>query len=451
MKLVSRQPDFNRAFRTSRAFENAMATYRAAKHPRATPELVALPDESVDVSEMSVIPGGLSVREQSTRMLEAAGTRIVSEHEGRVQRMLLTVPKPWSPHAVDLREARHFETLIARLGPAVEYVVVGGGYQRTTVESWLTRAGVPLSQLTFIESPFDFTIWAQDAYVALADQSDNVVLCEGVAFLRGDDMTIADDIAAQSNIAAVPSYLYFQGGNVLGGEALTLLGYDYVARNIGRFGLRTVADVLARFEGIFGTPVLALGGEKSADQRWLRQGILSGRGLQPIFHIDMYVTPTGVMGEDGKEIVFLGRPRKAYEVTGRRSDVPWLNDLRYDEFFDETACQLAAKFDVRTLPLWLTYGTLQGVPGEARYYNLTWNNAIVENDGETRRVLLPSYSEDAEEYGVDGGVRRELEAAAEAAWKAIGFEVQFMDGLEDLAFAAGSIHCMTKTLRRTRR
>jgi hypothetical protein len=162
----------------------------------------------------------------------------------------------------------------------------------------------------------------------------------------------------------------------------------------------------------------------------------------------MYVTPTGVVGSSGKPIVFLGRPRKAKEITGHFSNVRRLDNDRYDRFFDETAEQLAQRFEVRTLPLWITFGDLRDPELERKFYNLTWNNALVEHTSTTRRVLLPSYSGDAKEFGVDRAVRRDLEQAAEAEWKRIGFEVTFMDGLEDLAYGDGSVHCMTKTLRR---
>lgn len=455
MKLPIRQPDFNRTFPTSRSFENTIAKFHATKDAPATHEFVPLPEESVDISAVAKtasIPAGLSVRVHSTRMLEVAKTRIVSEHEGRVKKLLLTIPKPSGVEPVDAREARHFETLIGQMGPDIDYVLVAAPEQRSTVENWLQTSGSALAKLTFVDSPvFDFTIWAQDAYVALIDHAGNSVLCEGIAFPRGEDMTVADDIAAQTNIAALPSYMYFQGGNVLGGDHLTLMGLDYIVRNVTRYGLATISDVIERFELIFGTPILPLGGERSASEEWLRKGILSGYGLQPIFHIDMYVTPTGVVGESGKEIVFLGRPRKAHEVTGRWSDVKELNNDRYDRFFEQTAAQLASRFEVRTLPLWITFGDLNGRAPRERFYNLTWNNAIVENDGDQRRVLLPAYSQDAGEFAVDAAIRQELESAAAAEWAALGFQVLSMDGLEDLAYGSGSVHCITKTLRRAHR
>ena len=129
--------------------------------------------------------------------------------------------------------------------------------------------------------------------------------------------------------------------------------------------------------------------------------------------------------------------------------MPALDNSKYNSFFDETESALAARFEVRYLPLWITAGAL-GDPADIRYYNLTFNNCIVQNSADTKRVLLPYYSQDAAAYGVDAHVRLQLEEAAGAEWKKLGFEVVWMDGVEDLAFNAGAVHCITKTLRRAK-
>jgi hypothetical protein len=459
MNTPIRRPDFKAYHPTRESFQEAVAEFTAKVDAPRTHDKLAPVAETVDLDEIrrtNRVPRGLSARMLSNKILEAAQPRIVSECHGSITRLLLTVPKyrGYAGKVVDPLYERHFKTLLSRLGDRIAYVIVAAPNQWTSIQKWLAAAKVSPGDVTFVASPrFQFTIWAQDAYVALRDSSGGAILCEGISFPRGEDMTIADDIAAQSDIAVLHSYLYFQGGNVLGGEKVTLMGMDYVMRNTKRFRLDTVADVLDSLERQFGTPILPLGGRRSADYEWLAAGKLSGYGFQPIFHIDMYVTPTGVTGAGGKEIVFLGRPRKAKEVVGRWSDVRGLDNNKYDAFFEETAEQLATQFEVRTLPLWITYGNLRNPRFyyrfyEAKYYNLTWNNAVVESEGTTRRVLLPSYLEDARRYGVDPRVRKALEQAAAEEWKKLDFEVTFMDGLEDLAWGDGSVHCMTKTLAR---
>lgn len=391
------------------------------------------------------LPAGFSPRNLGQPLAQQVGGRIVSEHDGLIDTLLVCVPR--HSRGVDPMDARHYAALFAGLGAEVNYLVVCGPGQQNAVRHLAAGAGVPNERLDFVLSPrFDYSIWAQDAYVAINDAQGRMILCEGISFPRYEDMTVADDVAAQSEVSVLQSYLYFQGGNVLNAGGLTMIGMDYVHRNTRRFRLPDRDSVLQEFSRLFGTDVLPLGGRASGQYAWYADGRLSGYGQQPIFHIDMYVTPTGVTGRSGREIVFLGRPEAARRAVGRWSDVPELDNGRYDAFFDETEEALQQHFEVRHLPLWLTAGTLGY--DERRHYNLTFNNCLVQNAGEVRRVLLPSYAQDAATYGVDADVRHRLEDAAAAEWRRLGFEVSWMDGLEDLVYSAGAVHCITKTLRR---
>jgi hypothetical protein len=392
------------------------------------------------------LPKGFSMRNFGLEIAKNISGKIVSEHEGMIDFMLISVPRDNKP--IDFLDARHFSALFKGLGTWVKYVVVCDPKQQKSISDLAAAAGIPANSLTFALSPrFNYSIWAQDAYVAINDPAGTMILCEGISFTRVEDMTIADDVAAQSDVSVLQSYLYFQGGNVLGSGSTTMIGMDYVERNTRRFRLPDIDAVKDHFSQLFGTDILPLGGRKSGEYPWYAAGKLSGYGFQPIFHIDMYVTPTGILGASGKEIVFLGRPEAAKNAVGKYSDIPELNNPKYNSFFDETEAILATKFEVRYLPLWLTQGTL-GLPTDPRYYNLTFNNCIVQNTAAVKRVLLPSYSQDSADYGVDEQVRKQLELAAENEWKNLGFEVAWMDGVEDLAFNSGAVHCITKTLRR---
>lgn len=379
--------------------------------------------------------------------------RIVPEGTGRIAKILLTVPKFLNDRnqPSKFRYARypdHFSRLLSTFGKSVHWVIVSGDRERPFVDQWLTQAGIPPAVVSHVHSRFDYTIWAQDPYLALQD-SCHEVLCEGVLFTREDDMTIADDVDAQvAQILASQSYLFFQGGNVLGGTDTTLIGVDHVLRNTKRFGMQHQPQVLEYFRKLTGTKVLPLGGLKSGNERWHGADILSGHGFQPIFHIDMFVTRTGVRNQDNKEIVFLSRPRAAYDVVDKWSEEPYLDDESIDRFFDETHQQLACHFEVRELPLLSTRGDLGGNEEFVRYYFLTWGNALVEAYGATRRVVIPSFVEHAKTFGLDVKVREKLQQHVVDQWKALNFTVNVIDGLEDLAWGDGSIHCIAKVLAR---
>jgi hypothetical protein len=85
----------------------------------------------------------------------------------------------------------------------------------------------------------------------------------------------------------------------------------------------------------------------------------------------MYVTPTGIPGRGGKPIVLLGSPAAAKKVAGHWNEAGVANGEVYDSFFAETERQLATRFDVRKLPLWLVRGNLSQPSWETRYYVLT--------------------------------------------------------------------------------
>ena len=389
--------------------------------------------------------------------LPHAPLRIVPEATGRITRVLVTVPKFLDKHDKPLmfryeRYPRHFKRLFAAVGPKVDWVIVSGDREWRFVKQWLAAARIPNRRVTRVNSPqFNYSIWAQDPFLALTDGAFDI-LCEGVLFNREHDMTIADDVDYQvANIVATQSYLFFQGGNLLGGTATSLIGADYVVRNTKRFGIETEERVLEFFRKLTGTEVLRLGGTKSGDYEWHRDGIFTGHGFQPIFHIDMFVTPSGVTNDEGREIVFLSRPRAAFDVVGKWSEVHYLDNERIDQFFEETSQQLARKYDVRELPLLSTRGDLGGNEEFVRYYFLTWSNALVEVTQKKRHVILPSFVEDARRFGLDPDVRRALQKHVEKTWATLGFDVTVIDGLEDLVWGDGSIHCIAKVLARSSR
>lgn len=408
------------------------------------------------VSATQGMPSSFNIRNYSDFLMESMNSRIVPSCHGKIERILITVPTARDAAGnigVSDRHARHYRSLISALSDSCSYLVLCHPNNQAGIQRWFDDEA-PAASVAFSLSPrFRYSIWAQDAYVGLSDASGSQILAEGVSFPRYEDMTIADDIASQDTVSVLQSYMYFQGGNVLGGPEKTIVGYDYIWRNHTRAFLETTEKVLARYGGIFGTDIIPVGGRNSLDLELLEKGVQSGYGLQPIFHIDMYVTPTGVIGDSGKEIVFLGRPKEAHRITGRWSEEDEFNSDRYDRLFDETEQQLSDHFEVKYLPLFLTKGDLAGYYSSSEFYGLSFNNVVIEcyDDGgnPVRNVILPIYSEDSGLFGTDAGIRRDLEDAAEEAWQQIGYTVKRMDGLEELAYGLGSVHCITKVLKRT--
>lgn len=457
LNIPSRRPDFNKIFPTRQDFETTYASVRklVAEDSPSRPKWTS----TFDAKQLSRAP--LSPRDLSTLQLLAAGSKIVPSAHGRITQILFVIPNEFvqAEHAMqnlnDVLIDRHFRTLLGHLSQDKErrYIVVCKPFQVDVTRSWFEKKEIPATQVSFVKSPhFDLTMWAQDAYVALTlPKQTRPVLSEGISFPRNEDMTIADDIAAEGHIDVAQSRLYFEGGNILGGPCKTLIGYDYIWRNLTRFGMGNEEQVKTKFHELLGTEIISLGGEDSCSFDWLRRGMLTGYGNQPIFHLDMYVTRTGIIDETtNKEVVMLGRPKVAADVARQSRDCIVSPDA-YDHFFDQTERQLKeACFEVKYLPLVLTHGDLGGKTLRPKFYYLSFNNVVIENYGKTRRVIMPTFRKDCGTFGgLDRTLRAELAAQSQQAWCELGFEVMLMDGLEDLAYGDGGIHCITKVLQRS--
>lgn len=446
-KLVSRGPKYEQEFPSKQALDAALSARKIVAQKIVDLESLATAEAMPTLNPFRV----LSTPEEETKIL--------SETEGRIEAILLTVPpflgpdgKPDENNPVDPREDRHFARLLKILGPNRDYIVVCHYYQEDRVKKWATDAGIDVDKnVCTVLSVWANTLWAQDAYIALSSTNeDNPILCEGIIFNRNDDMSIADDVAAQAPLTARSSVLYFQGGNILSSHGRTLIGRDYVFRNTGRKGTMDESQVVEAFAKLVGTEVKSLGLDNPLPRRAM--GILSGI-FQPVFHIDMFVTLTGVVGDLGKEIAFVGRPKIARDLLGLPPGT-----FDFDEYFAQIAKKLEdIGYEVRSLPLLVEYGDLNGVAPERTFYHETYNNALVENykDGSgnwIRNVFLPLYGnpDDAIKYDFDLASRQTLDAYAKQCWEDLGFTVYSMDGLEDLAWAKGSIHCMTKVVRRSK-
>jgi hypothetical protein len=278
----------------------------------------------------------------------------------------------------------------------------------------------------------------------------NTVLGEGICFIRDHDMCVADDLFCQSDILTKMTHLYFQGGNILQAGDHVIIGRDYIVDNSGRIFLETDEKVIQEFEFLLGYPVINVGTEEIIPYE--HRKYMGGGVFQPIFHIDMYITPTGVKGKDDKEIVFVASPALARMILDQQT-----RETDFDRYFDQAADQLSAYYEVRRLPILPT----TFVTSRRKYYYLSYNNAIVESYTENgklhRHVYLPTYRQDVEtfqadkdfeEYNGDADGYQKLDDAAKTIWESIGFKVYQMDGLEDLAMSWGSVHCIAKTLKR---
>lgn len=385
-----------------------------------------------------------------------ANTRIVNDAKGKIENILLTIPAYYNVRkpnrTVFEPDERTIRTLLKHLSQHPRrYTVLCQVNQATEIEKWFRKLNIPEENYEICTSVFNYSLWAQDAYLALHDEKENIILGEGICFTRDHDMCVADDLSCQTDILTKMTHLYFQGGNILQAGKHVIIGKDYIVDNIGRIFLEDEEKVAREFELLLGYPVINLGTSQIIPYEHRRY--MGGGVFQPVFHIDMYVTPTGINGKDNKEIVFVGSPALARMLVDQHG-----HEKDFDEYFDQAADQLSAYYEVRRLPLLPT----SYLTDYRKYYYLSYNNAIVESYNENgvqhNHVYLPTYRQDVEhfktdrdfeEYHGDELVYEKLDEAAKKIWESIGFTVFQMDGLEDLAMSWGSVHCIAKTLKRS--
>jgi hypothetical protein len=193
-------------------------------------------------------------------------------------------------------------------------------------------------------------------------------------FQRAGDALIADAVEEYTDIQASQAPLIFQGGNCLIGDDFWFLGTDYFADSIAllRRGRAPVelpegTDLAGAVRRLFhdyvdaGRRLVLVGTRKPIavpDFRGRREGeeyfldLPSGGtgAFQPIFHIDMFVTPVG--REDGRFVVLVGDPAQADELLGTTS--PYA--LR--EVYDQLAGTLPRPASTCAATRWST-----GAPG----------------------------------------------------------------------------------------
>jgi hypothetical protein len=249
---------------------------------------------------------------------------------------------------------------------------------------------------------------------------------------------------------------------VVSDEVHVLIGENTIQHNARELGASPV-DIVLRFEQELGRRVLVV-----------------GPFPQPVAHIDMVITPLGdgrlVVADPGagarlaeRELAahpeavaafesycegrFFGDPRirelplrdggtsEAPELAGKTREMA-ARSRALAPILDGIAASLAqAGYRVDRVPF--LFGGPESRPPDAAedanraaYPMLTYNNVLIESDVDGNVVYLPSYGWPA------------FDAAAQEAWRSIGFEPRPIEGLATSAMYGGSLRCAVKVLSR---
>lgn len=388
--------------------------------------------------------------------------RIVSSAHGRLERLLLTYP-----HYAEgeLSLAATYGDLLRLLPATCELVILCHPRVAGDLDRLIERER-PGHRPTVIPAPdyLSFSVWAEDGYVAVTDVGTDpprTFLVEPFSFPRYGDGLVADLVAEATDIQATQVPLYFQGGNVLAGDDFVLVGADYLTETLAVWRdyrpvlpgpeplARQVGDLFRNsFRADHDLHFLGLRRPLPQDllvprpvvvdgEDWIEDVGAGAGSLQPVFHIDMFVSLAGRDPRSGRYRVLVGSPAAAAELLGER-----LPDHALAPAFDEIARRLRRLgFDVIRTPLPRVH---VDYPDERvrQWYFATSNNCLVEIDGDRRTVWLPTYGH---------GPWEALAATDEAnrrIWEELGFEVVALGDFHPFAQNLGALHCIKKYLAR---
>lgn len=391
---------------------------------------------------------------------EPVKPRIVSSAHGSIDHLLLTYPRYVQGEAS--YEAAYSD-LLAKLPKRTEVTVFVHPEVEADLRGVIDRHRRGATTNVVVAPDFlNFTVWAEDPYVVVSDTdpgSPATYLIEPFTFTRAGDTLIAERVAQASPFQSTQSPLYFQGGNVLIGDDFVMVGIDYLYNTLDTFRTSGAVSIPANtdafefvtglFNRTFGeqmrmffpgtrlpVPQQQEGPIQVDGSQWTERRFIGTGDRQPIFHIDMFISLAG-RGNDGRYRLLVGSPAAADRILGRRTS-------RYamQEVFDDMAARLRAEgFDVLRNPLPLTY---VDYPDERvrEWYFATSNNCLVEIDGASKQVWLPTYGH---------GPWDELAATDEAnrkLWEGLGFKVHQLGDFNLFTQNLGAVHCIKKYLQR---
>jgi hypothetical protein len=419
------------------------------------------PVEGLIARERFDAPSDFGPRRAVREVRRAERPRLVSSSQGEIGQMLLAFPDYTTLEPLASLFPNLLDSLRSGLSTGSSLIVLAHRSNAGIAEQWLDRAGFADRRVVAVDDSVHFSVWAEDAFVGVVDDAapERVILVEPPAFGRYADGLLADYLEeAGLDVATYQVPLYFQGGNVLVGDDFFLIGLDYPLKTLEGLFRPAGGDALAEVREEYrrhldgqrdlefvGTsapirvppprPFVAPDGKPGIEVFGGAPGT-----FQPIFHIDMFVTPAG-RDPDGRFRVLVGDPRAAAELLGEE-----LPEHASAGAFDEIAERLsAAGLRVIRNPLPYTFHD-RWSDRERRWvrtwYHATSNNALVEVGAASRQVWIPTYG-----YGPWEALERTDQANARL-WADLGFTVRSLGDFHPLAQASGAVHCVKKYLRR---
>lgn len=373
---------------------------------------------------------------------------ILSSTTGEIRHVLLHAPVLEAELFADI-----YVGLIDSLPPSAQTTVLMEAGAAPHVEAWRRRLQDG-SNVACITMPADksLTVWARDPALAAVSADGRPFLLTTDAFDRRDDQAAPGQVAAALGLRTVAAGAALEGGDILIDDDGLLVGHDTLARMSGESDAartRAFTAALARAEPNPRT-IRAISSPFPVEPETDRQIELAGEAWteitgfhakpgtkQPIFHIDMFLTLTGVR-QRGRPVVLVGDPSLAAALLGRRP-----HPAAGVRHFDAIAAQLAGwGYAVIRNPM--PHIPMDVVAEKRRIWRFApTNNVLIQKDAERGDIVwAPAFGHDhwPELAAVD-------DAMAEI-WRDLGFEVRFTPKGLYLAENLGGLHCFANVLER---
>jgi hypothetical protein len=449
-----------------------------------------LASESIAIDSIEPSQLLMPIREVSGKPTALKEPRLVGTADGKISQLLLTIPnyalfghEPDSGSSGSVNPENNplgavYKDLFKKLEKDVNLIILTHNRAKEYVSKWLKEGEIKDKnvKLCIADDYLGFSVWAEDGYVGLQDAENTTYMVQPFSFPRYADGMVAPNIAHVTDIKAFTIPLYFQGGNILVGDDFVLIGADYPARSLryvqkgainNENKKQSLNEIYKLVLGLYsqnldtkrqvisiGSSIPVLGEEKRTfwnDGKVWTEIINMGNSrdelhtVQPLFHIDMFITLLGRPNE--KYRVAVGDPFLAANLIQKDMPEYKLPDFAMPEVFNDIAKTLEQQynFEVIRIPLPLVY-----VDDEEnltrKWYFATANNCLVQfdRDNKTKNIIwMPTYGYQPWEVlkGTDEYIKN--------VYNNLGFEVRMLTNFQPFAENLGALHCIKKYLKRS--
>lgn len=327
----------------------------------------------------------------------------------------------------------------------------------------------------------DYTYWVRDPFLIRWDKTTQTAYLMETKSQKEADWNLAENLQTlplggpRLEVAGRTADIFLSGGNVLLDNGFILTGFEeaqqnWMANQSRSDWARQVRSLLSIAPDQSSDHLVVLGEEAAPyipdyidallkffpDANALeQQGV---RRFSPLVfsHIDMFITPTGVLGKHNKPVLFLARGDVLLTL-GYSHEKEQAVLESWNAYMDAIERELQDWFEVRRnpVPLFVQYKSaeknrskIQAARPEGVYPG-AYNNCLVETTKKVRRVWLPRISI-APVYHLHREVLDRLDRENEALWKQLGFNVSFIEAdFHEFLMDYSALHCITKELART--